>query len=219
MAEIAIQECADVATMVQREIEQVAAAIKTNEQVLDSNWVYLGCLTHKVRQNKYWQNYGHRSFGSYVASIAPKVDKERSQIYLYTTVAEKLLPQIKEEDLISMGATKANELKKYVIESGKLVPQELIDAALDPNKKIDEIRAAVSDALHKTPEETGKWFDLKGFYVTDEERQLIEETIELAKNIDPVIPHNIPEHVQRKEAILRLAMEFQSTYGGRDEGN
>jgi hypothetical protein len=216
MTEVVIQEC-DVASQIRREIEQVAAAIKTNEQVLDSNWVYLGCLTHKVRTNKYWQNYGHRSFGAYIATLAPKVEKERSQIYLYTTVAEKLLPQISENDLVNMGATKANELKKYVVESGKLVPQELIDLALNPNKKIDEVKAAVADSLNRTPETKGKWFEIKGFYVSEEEQILLEDTLELAKNIDPVIPHDIPDHVQRKEAVLRLAMEFQSTYGGSNE--
>jgi hypothetical protein len=197
-----------------REIDQIADLIKTNERTVSSSWVKLGGLAHKVRQRKFWSVYGHTSFGSFVASLEPKVNRKRSQVYLCVGVVETLGSQIPEEKLQEMGISAANELKKYAKESGKLVPQSLVDYALDPKHDVEEIRAEVSKALHKTPEEKGKWYEIGGFFVTDEEKKLIEDCVEIAKNLDPVVPHDIAEHAQRKEVVLRWCMEFQSTYGG-----
>lgn len=215
MTELSQEEILD-AQQTNEQIEQIATLIQTNERTVSSSWVRLGSLAHKVRQKKYWQVYGHHSFGAFVASLEPKIKRKRSQVYLCVTVVETLGSQISEEKLEEMGISRANELKKYAKESGKLVPEELLKTALDPEKDVDNLRAEIADALHKSPDEKGKWYDFGGFYVTDDERKLIEDTIELAKSIDPVIPHDIPEHSQKKEVFLRLSMEFQSAYAGEE---
>lgn len=210
------QEEVQVAQQLQQQIDSVASEISSGEHTISSRWVRLGSLVHQVRQKKYWDAYGYHSFGSYVASLEPKIKRKRSQVYLCVGVIETLGSQVSEANLETMGISKANELKKYVKESGKIVSDDLLQAALDPEVDIDKLKAAVADALHKSPDEKGSWLDLGGFYVTDDERKLILETLELAKNIDPVVPHDIPEHAQKKEAVLRLVMEFQSTYGGQE---
>lgn len=209
------EELAD-AERTSEQIEEVAGLIKTHERTISSSWVKLGSLAHKVRQRKYWSVYGHHSFGSFVASLEPKVNRKRSQVYLCVGVVETLGSQISEDKLQEMGITAAHELEKYAKESGKLVPQELIDFALDPEKDVDNLRAEIAEALHKSPDEKGKWLSLGGFFATNDEKILWEETVELAKNIDPPIPHDLPEHVQLKEVVLRLCMEFMSTYGGKE---
>ena len=196
------------------EVEVVAENIKIGEQLISSNWVKLGTLVHKIRQKKYWEYFGYHSFGSYVANLEPKINKKRSQVYLCIGVAEALTPHIHEEQLVEMGISKANELSKYTKQSGKLVPDDLLASALNPDKDVEEIRSEVAALLHSTVIEKGKWYDIGGFYVSDEEKQLIEDTIELAKRIDPVISHELPEHAQRKEVILRFVYEFQATYAG-----
>lgn len=210
------QEEIQVAQQLQQQIDSVASEISSGEQTISSRWVKLGSLVYQVRQKKYWSAYGHHSFGSYVVTLEPKIRRKRSQIYLCVGVIETLGSQVSEEDLETMGISKANELKKYVKESGKIIPSELLQLALSSEIDLDNLKASVADALHKTPDEKGSWLDLGGFYVSDDERRLILDTIELAKNIDPVVPHDIPEHAQKKEAVLRLVMEFQSTYGGQE---
>lgn len=196
------------------QIDQLAGLIKTQERTISSSWVKLGGLAHKVRQKKYWSVYGYHSFGAFVASLEPKVNRKRSQVYLCVGVVETLGSQISDDDLQEMGITAAHELEKYAKESGKLVSQELIDFALDPEKDVEELRAEIATTLHKSPTEKGRWYEFGGFFVSDEERKLIEDAAETAKNIDPVIPHDIAEHAQRKEVMLRWCMEFLSTYGG-----
>lgn len=199
------------------QIDQLASLIQTQERTVSSSWVRLGSLAHKVRQKKYWQVYGHHSFGAFVASLEPKIKRKRSQVYLCITVVETLGSQISENELEEMGISRANELKKYVKQSGKLVPGTLLQTALDPEKDVDNLRAEVADALHKSPDEKGKWYDFGGFYVSNDEKLLIDDTVDLAKTTDPVIPHDIPEHAQKKEVMLRFCMEYQSTYGKGNE--
>lgn len=216
MAELSQEEILE-AQETNQEIEKIASQIQTFERTIASSWVRIGSLSLKIRQKKYWQVYGHHSFGSFVASLEPKINRERSQVYLCIGVVETLSSQIDEDKLEEMGISKANELKKYAKESGKLVPEELLKSALDSKKNVKVLRAEIADALHKTLDEKGTWYDFGGFYVTEDEKQLIEDTIELAKSIDPVILHDIPDHCQRKEVLLRWCMEFQACYGGRNE--
>lgn len=204
------------AQKISQEIDSVSSNIRSNEQSADSGWVKLGSLVSTVRQKKYWHSYGHRSFGSYVATLEPKIKRKRSQIYLCVGVVEALETQIPVSKLEKMGISKAYELKKYATESGKIVPDSLIEAALDPETDLTELKANVADALHRQPDEKGNWWDFGGFYVTADEKEQIEEVIELVKSVDPAIPHNIPEHIGRKEVFMRLIMEFQSTYAGQD---
>ena len=204
------------AQKISQEIDGVSFTLRENYYAGEQNWVKLGSLISKVRQKKYWHSYGFTSFGSYVASLEPKVWRKRSQVYLCVGVIEKLENQIPLADLEKMGISKAYELKKYATESGKIVPEDLIKTALDPETDLTELKATVADALHKSPDEKGTWFDFGGFYVTPDEKQQIEDIVELAKSVDPAIPHNIPEHVIRKEVFMRLIMEFQATYAGQD---
>ncbi|MDE1816856.1 MAG: hypothetical protein KGI11_09910, partial [Thaumarchaeota archaeon] len=120
------------AQKISQEIDSVSTSIRSNEQSADSGWVKLGSLVSTVRQKKYWASYGHRSFGSYVASLEPKIKRKRSQVYLCVGVIEKLGEQISLDKLETMGISKAYELKKYATESGKIVSDDLIETALNP---------------------------------------------------------------------------------------
>ncbi len=111
-----------------------------------------------------------------------------------------------------MGITKAGILSQYVRETGKVVPQELIEQAIDPETKIEQFKAEVFSAAHIEQEPVGKWRDLKGFFATDEDWSVIQRACVVAMHIDPVIPKTIPEWSQRKEILMRWAQEFLSAY-------
>jgi len=194
------------------EIDSLADNICAEEKQLNSRWVRLGVLVHTVRAKKYWLEAGCQNFGQYVEYVGLRVGKGRSQVYQYVSVAETLLPQISEAVLTEMGITDANELKKMAVATGKPVPQNIIDAALDPDKTIDHLKADIADVTHEAPVDKGKWFDLGGFYLTDDEKALVGSAYKTATQLDPVIRHDIPGHIQTKEVVLRWCQEFLSTY-------
>ena len=138
----------------------------------------------------------------------------KSQLYVGMGIARNLLPSVTEKDLINIGITKAGRLSKYVEQSGQTtIPEEVLQVARDPKKTSGDLDELVNSKLHNVPNERGKWINLGGFFVTEDERKEIEESIEIAKGIDPTIPNTIPEWMQIKEVILRWQREFRSSWG------
>ena len=88
--------------------------------------------------------------------------------------------------------------------------------ATDPKKKVDELRGECALKLHNIlPEEKGKWHDIGGSYFLEDEWREWTQAIEIAKSVDPAIPHDQPEWLQLKQALIRIAQEFSGTYGGQ----
>lgn len=202
-----------------REIEEVAQrvealldTIKNNELNRASDYAKLGLLLYKIRSEKLWIAFDHKNFGSYVDSVKQKLHVGRTQIYMYLSVVEKLLPSISKEDLTTMGVSKAIELKKVVSQTGAQPTQELIDFALNPNTTRAVLRGEVYKHLNiQTPLETGIYFEL-GCYVSQEECDEIEDALYAAERIDPVVPLDWPENSRKKEILLRLCREFLAEY-------
>ena len=88
----------------------------------------------------------------------------------------------------------------------------IMDCARDPKKTSEQLDAEVNRTLHNVTQDRGKWFDLGGFFASEDEILEIQDALEIAKGIDPVIENSLPAWQQRKEQLLRLAREFRSTY-------
>lgn len=194
-----------------QELDNLTDKIVEHDAYLNTGFVRLGVLVQKIRTEKCWKSRGYANFGEYVQYLAGRVKRKRSYIYQCKSIAEKLLPQLSEETLGEMGISKANELKKLAVNSQKLIPQEVIDLALSGDT--DEVKASVETILNPSTVEQGKWYDFGGFYLTESEREGLEEAYDLALKTDPVVAHDIPEHIQKKEVVMRWCMEFLSTYG------
>jgi len=125
-------------------------------------------------------------------------------------VADKLLPYVREEDLDSMGISRAQELARFVKQSGLKVPQHLLEAALDSKVKIGQLKIEVSEALHIKGEIVGTWWDPfgGGAYFSPDEKKEVQQAQELARRD---IQTDLPDHQQRKEIILAWAREFYSS--------
>ena len=196
-------------------IEQVTGIILAEKKSIDSNFVRLSQYIEEVRRKKYWLLGSYRTFGDYVEDIGKKFDIGHSQLYLGMRVTRNLLPTIPENDIVEIGITKASVLSKYVEQSGQQnIPQEILDVAKDPTKDREDLDAAVNAKLHNIMPAKGTWLNLGGFFVDEDERLEIQQSLEIAGSIDPVVPNSIPEWQQRKEKILRLCREFSSTYAG-----
>lgn len=199
---------------IEARIEEVTKVIVSEKKSLDSNFVRLSQLIDEVRSKKYWLLGNYKTFGDYIADCEKKYGIKHSQLYVGMKVARNLLPTIPEQDLVDMGITRAGLLSKYVENSGtSTIPDEVLAVAKDLTKTANDLDDAVNRKLHNIPSgEKDKWFNLGGFYASEDERQEILDAIAVAKSLDPVVPNTITDWRQLKEAILRLAREFRSSY-------
>lgn len=192
------------------EISGLLSSISSLEKSLMQNWARLSSQLYEVRERKFWILYGYESFGKYIVDIGDKVGKGRSQLYQGIRVVEQL-PEVSAEELTEIGISKSTELCKMRA-AGKNVPRELIDRAKNPSTTISDVREDVFNALHATPDQKGKYYDLGGFFCTADEKAEIDLGFEVAKRVDPAIAHDIPEWAQKKECLVRFVREFIATY-------
>jgi hypothetical protein len=200
------------AVEISTQVEELLESIRHGAQTLATEYVRLGVCLYKIRVGKHWIPLGYRSFGGYMESVRNRIQLGRTQLYAYISTTEKLLPSIGESDLNKIGISKAKELTKYVRETGGRVPDDLVQMALDRSVGQDELRGAVFEALHSEALETGKYFDMGGCYLTADEMLEVKGAFELACRVDPMIPIDQPEHMRKKEILLRLCREFVATY-------
>lgn len=195
----------DQASALKEEVEFLLSQISGHEKTLSGSYVRLGRLMNRVQNGKHWIPWGFVSFGSYVDSVTDRLGRERSSIYEFCAVSEKLLPQISEGDLETMGISRASLLKKFVVNTSRQVTPELLSAALDPTVKVAQLKAQVYAEMHQQEDPKGKWRDI-GFYCLDEEFEEIKQ----ARALVPV-EGNLPEWAIWREAILAFSREFYST--------
>ena len=203
------QEAKELAT----KIEEITQTILEEKQSLDRNFVKLSQYVNEVRSKKYWLLGNFRSFGDYLDDIEKKFNVGKSQLYVYMSTTRNLLPSLGEEELVDIGITKAKVLSKYVEQSGQqTIPEDILNSAKDPATTAEKLDAEVNSKLHNVMPEKGKWFQVPGFFLDDDERAEILDAFELAKSIDPVVKNNIPQWQQMKEVLLRIAREFIGSY-------
>ena len=201
----------DEQSQVEANIEIILDSISKHEISLSTSYVQLGLLLLQAQKGRYWRGYS--SFARYLGYIEERIGRARSQIYAYVCVAERLTPYISNANLEKMGISKAQELVRYVKQSGLSVPQNLLTDALDPKVKLGKLHINVSEALHVKGEVRGTWYEpLGGFYALPDEKKEIQQAFDKARQVDPPISSDLPDHVQRLEIILRLCREFVSSY-------
>jgi len=165
-----------------------------------------------VRSRKFWIYWGFDTFSKYIESIRDKVDRGRTQVYAIISVAEKLLPSVSEDDLATIGVSKAMELKRIVSQTGKQPSAQMVALAKDPNVTVDSLRLAIFEAHNVKPEHAGTWRDFGGFYATAEEWKELQRGYDIAAKTDPVISKDLPTWAKFKEVQTRLVREYLATY-------
>ena len=205
------------AKKVEEQIDTATSTIITATRTLASNYARLGSLLNQVRERKFWLLGSYKSFGEYIKFVEKKYDIGHSQLYLGISIAQNLSPLLSEETLCEIGITKAGVLSKYAEQSGvQTIPEDLMALATDPKKKVEELKGECALKLHNIlPEEKGRWFDFGGAFLLEDEKATWLRAIELAKSVDPAIPHDQPEWLQLKEAVMRLAQEFIGEWGNK----
>lgn len=200
-------------TELRNRVEKLVDELSESQQSLSTKAVQLGAALLAVRNAKAWSDWGFETWGQYINSLRDRVDKGRTSLYGYVSIAEKLLPHVAEKEIEAMGLSKAAELKKMLVATGKTPSPQLIQKAIRSDIKLDEFKAEVANEYHvRGVDEKGRWEDFGGAYLTDSERDEMRRAYKTAKGIDPTIPPDLPEHVQTKEVMLRFWREFLGTY-------
>jgi hypothetical protein len=200
----------------QAEIDTLLVGIRNQELYLATSFAKLGRMLHQVQTTHEWANWGFESFGRYIDDVRQKIAKGRSQIYAVLSCAERLLPSVSETDLDTMGISRAQELARYVKQSGLKVPQHLLSAALDKDQTIEQLHTAVLEELREKGEVKGKWWQaFQSGYFTPEEKTDIQQTINLSKSVLG-IGAEVQDHVAHKLILLAWAQEFYSTNVGTE---
>jgi hypothetical protein len=204
----------------QQQIEDTAEAIVEGNALFVSGFARLGYLLNIVRQKKYWQDWGFPSFGAYIKDIETRIKKGRSQIYGAISAVDRLLPYADEGQIEKMGITKALELSKMVKLTGSAPSSDILKSAMDSEVDSGEFKAKLFQENNVLKaEDKGTYYDIGGFYATEDEVLELDKAFDLATQTDPPIPQETSEWQRRKEVYLRLSREFIGTYENEVYGN
>ena len=195
-----------------RNVETQAAKMATAEDGLERGYASLGWMLLEVAEMQYWRVH-HPTFRDYLKSVAMKSRKTPGQLQQYFLTVRDLSDTFSPAQLETMGITKAIRLraaKDYAI----VLPQAVVDAALDQKVTAKELKKVISVAL-KMPEEEGDWMDLEmEFMVTPEQRKFAEQVIETAMHTEPLTKTTVSRSAQMWDVFEKLGMEFLSAHSG-----
>ncbi len=199
-----------------RRVESQAREMATIENEAEAGFAHLGWLLLEVAQMQYWR-VRHNTFHDYLKVVSLHAKKTPGQLQRYLLTVRDLSDTFSSKQMETMGITKSMQLrnaKDYAI----VLPAVIVQAALDSKVTVKELKKLIATTL-QMPKDDGDWFDLDfAFYVTPEERATIEDAIRAAEHCDPVIKRGIAESGQKKEIVLRWAMEFLGAHSAEAGG-
>jgi len=209
----------------QAEIDDILNSISAHELRLAKSYARLGSKLKEMKSNFYWMSLGYNRFSEYLEFIRGRIGRERSQVYAILSVAETLLPAMTEEQLETVGITKAHELRRLVNQGGNLhapaFPDDvtwdavdfvqIMDYAADPKVTAKQLRVKVNELLHVHEDVQGLWYDLPGFYATPDERKEIEQFWELGRKLLAPMDEQ-QDHVWKKIVFLDAVRESYGTW-------
>lgn len=195
------------------EVETLVSNLAAAEGLLEAGYAKLAFLMNEVSANRYWTGtYG--SFGEFLNHLSEKFNLKKSQLYNYLSVARELGGIVTEDQLNTMGISKALALREAKLTSGT-VPESVIEAALNPTTTIKDVKKMLYDEGHAPKPEDSSWMSLDfSCYVSDSEREEINNACNAARHTDPPISPTLKDFMQRKQILLRFAREFLGAYSG-----
>lgn len=197
--------------------------ISQAEAGLENGYVQLGTLLLKFKSEESWRDLGYKGFDAFLSELYTRFRKRQSQLYQYTTVAEKLLPHIDGKILDEIGISKAIELKRALKYSSKppreVLTDDVIATARDSKKTIKELRALLQCANHLPPDEKLQmsWTDFGGAYMSPEEKKEYLEAVKATLALLNV-PRETPEWIQHKMVFAAWYREFHATHAAEVYG-
>lgn len=213
----------------QAEIDDILNSISAHELRLAKSYARLGSKLKEMKSNFYWMSLGYNRFSEYLEFIRGRIGRERSQVYAILSVAETLLPAMTEEQLETVGITKAHELRRLVNQGGNLQAEfteidgptapfvRIMDYAADPKVTAKQLRVKVNEILHVHEDVGGLWYDPQGFYATTDERKEIEQFWSWGKTFLQIKDEQ-PDHTWKKEVFMAAVRECLGSWAEAANG-
>ena len=194
-----------------QEAEALVAKLAAAEGQLELGYAKLAHTLADISEHRYWDGT-YKSFGEFIQHISDTYNLGKSQLYSYMATARDLGDSVTEDQLNTMGISKALALREAKNATGTIDPT-VLTAALDSTVTVKQMKKLLYDAGTITAPEDGSWMDLDcSCYVTDEERKEINDAANAARHMDPPIAETQKDFQQRKEVLLRFAREFLAAY-------
>lgn len=193
---------------------EIQAFIDSNRQhksALEQNFVEIGERLVAIRRSRYWKLFGFQNFTLFMKSL-----DGRTQNYHCLGVARDLLTYVSKADLVSMGISKAAELR-LMVKGAKPITPELVELAIKGTQ--EELEDEVAKQLGLVEEEPGEWFGFGGARLSDEEKAIFLRTVNAAIKAAGLESEAITEwkgvpSAKKKQILLEVIFpEFLSSYG------
>jgi hypothetical protein len=195
------------------DVDVWAEKIGQAEGMLEAGYAQFAAALLDVQENRYWELAEFESWGKYFDSIIQKFNLGKAQMYHKLAVVRELKGIVPSAELTEMGISKASILADAHRANGGMLPNEAISAAKNPDVTAKELKKTLATARILPEQNQDEWLDLNmAFYVTAEEREEIQEAMQIAREIDPPVSNTLKDFMQRKEIFLRFVREFLATY-------
>lgn len=206
------------AMLLRAEIYDQLGKAAANEIVLDQSWMRLGRLLASFKAAECWRELDYGNFDAFMLELRDKYHRGRTQLWAYLSVAETLGSVIPAETLERIGISKAMELKRAMVRSGKQLPAALVAAAEESTTTIKELRGLVGEALNLTDDRTpGTWFDFDGCFMTKDEREEFKAAVIITEHLLE-LSRDLPDHMRRKVIFFAWLQEFIGTHAAEVNG-
>jgi hypothetical protein len=195
-----------------QEVETLVSVLADAEGRLEKGYARLAFMLKEISEQRYWEP-AYKSFGKFLDHLSQDFNLKKSQLYSYLSTARELGGTVTEEQLNSMGISKACVLRDTKVATGGVVADSVITAALDPKVTVEDLKKLLYDSSILTAPEDGVWMNLDfSCYVTDEEKSTIDDAANAARHLDPSIDEKMKPSAQMKEILLRWSREFLAAY-------
>jgi len=194
-----------------RKVESQAREMATVENEAERGYAHLGWLLLEVAQMQYWR-VRYNTFHDYLKVVSLHAKKTPSQLQRYLLTVRDLSDTFSSAQMESMGITKAMRLcqaKDYAI----VLPAVVVNAALDPKVTVKELKGIIAVTLKLPAEDDGDWMEFE-FLVSQEDRALIQQAMDVARHTEPLTKVNISESAQMKDIVVKWCMEFLGSHSG-----
>lgn len=193
------------------EIDSLAAKLGAAETLLEAGYGELAFKLKDMRDNKYWVGT-YESFGEFITHLGQAHKLGRAQLYRYMFTASELGNTVTPEELSTIGITKAVALSAIRAQDGT-VSTAAMAAALDPKVTAKDLKKMLFEENNIVSPEEGEWLNCGfEFYVTTEERALLNASANAARHTDPVTSEKLAPFMQLKDVLLKWAREYYATY-------
>ena len=197
-------------------VDAKAAEMAAATDSCESGFAHLGYLLLEVAEMQYWR-VKFDTFQEYLKSVGKAAKKTPGELQKYFLTVRDLIDTFNPDQLEKMGITKAIKLrnaKDYAI----VLPQTVIDAALNPEVTVKDLKEVIARALKMPEDEKAEYIDLEfEFLATPERKEFVNQVLYAVDHTEPFPKKTISAAEQAWQRFEKLGMEFLGAHSGEGQ--